>query len=491
MSDQVAEIEEPKLPGNYSARTNHRWIHAPKISDKKIPSVELSNVISTKNKQEDVDEIHQTLSKFHVSPGQMYSTESGHMFHAGSICIVLVGLPARGKTNLAIGLCRYLRWLGVRANLFHFEDYRRDYIGIQADDFLSDQEIEEQRRDLRKIVIEEMIDFFKIDRGQVAIFDSVNGNSAERADLAIKMRKHDIRTVFIESLVDDDELLKSNIKEATKSPDYEGWDENLAIADYTKKVGKMAKSFESLTRKDLTWIQSRNLGRSVLVNKLQHDFLTTKIIFYIMNVRLKSGSVYFARCSNNKLQFKTDPPLNKAGTEYISKMYNALYRHFNLTRSGKGFPQDLEVWTSTRLRTMQAAAVFKEAGLVVKPRSELAQLNPGDAEGLSDAELKEKYLSDYERHKLDPYHHRYPRAESYHDLALKLEPLILEVGRIDNDVLIIADETVIRVFYGYLMASSSSDIPYMRFPSNEIIEITYNAYINKAKRITIPGVNAD
>ncbi|KAF6013287.1 hypothetical protein HII12_002002 [Brettanomyces bruxellensis] len=490
MSNQVAEIEEPKIPGNYSARTNHRWIPAAEVNQSS-QSAESSNVISTKSRQEDVDEIHQTLSKFHVSPGQMYSTESGQMFHAGSICIILVGLPARGKTNLAIGLCRYLRWLGVRTNLFHFEDYRRDYIGTQNDGLLSEGQLEEQRQCLRKIVVREMTDFFKNDRGQVAIFDSVNGNSDERVDLALKMKRHDIRTVFIESLVDDHELLKSNIREATKSPDYEGWEEKLAILDYTKKVGKMSKSFESLTRKDFTWIQSRNLGRTVLVNKLQHDFLTTKIIFYIMNVRLKSGSVYFARCSNNKLQFKSDPPLTKTGTEYISKMYNALLRHFNSTRSGKGFPPDLEIWTSTRLRTMQAAAVFKEAGLVVKPRSELNQLNPGDSEGLTDQTLKGKYPSDYEHHKLDPYHHRYPRAESYHDLALKLEPLILEVGRIDNDILIIADETVIRVFYGYLMASSSSDIPFMRFPSNEIIEITYNAYVNKAKRIKIPGVSAD
>ena len=62
--------------------------------------------------------------------------------------------------------------------------------------------------------------------------------------------------------------------------------------------------------------------------------------------------------------------------------------------------------------------------------------------------------------------------QSYHDVAVRLEPIILELEREQNDLLIIAHESVLRVLYGYLMACHSADIPFLLFPRNEIIEVS-------------------
>jgi 6-phosphofructo-2-kinase/fructose-2,6-biphosphatase 4 len=70
-----------------------------------------------------------------------------------------------------------------------------------------------------------------------------------------------------------------------------------------------------------------------------------------------------------------------------------------------------------------------------------------------------------------------------------LEPIILELEREQNDLLIIAHESVLRVLYSYLMHCSTMDIPKLKFPRDEIIEIIPAAYQNNAKRIHIPGLD--
>ena len=62
-------------------------------------------------------------------------------------------------------------------------------------------------------------------------------------------------------------------------------------------------------------------------------------------------------------------------------------------------------------------------------------------------------------------------------MAVRLEPIILELERESNDLLIIAHESVLRVLYGYLMACNAADIPFLSFPRDEIIEVCFSPYL--------------
>jgi 6-phosphofructo-2-kinase/fructose-2,6-biphosphatase 4 len=47
----------------------------------------------------------------------------------------------------------------------------------------------------------------------------------------------------------------------------------------------------------------------------------------------------------------------------------------------------------------------------------MSEINPGVWDGLSPEEAKQTYPDEWERFLSDPYAHRAPRAESYHDLS--------------------------------------------------------------------------
>ena len=71
----------------------------------------------------------------------------------------------------------------------------------------------------------------------------------------------------------------------------------------------------------------------------------------------------------------------------------------------------LTVWTSTRRRTIETSAYLGSKGYKVRQRSQMSQLNPGVCEKMSEQKIRKEYPDEVQKHDLDPYHHRYPRAE--------------------------------------------------------------------------------
>jgi 6-phosphofructo-2-kinase/fructose-2,6-biphosphatase 4 len=61
-----------------------------------------------------------------------------------------------------------------------------------------------------------------------------------------------------------------------------------------------------------------------------------------------------------------------------------------------------------------------QQGYRVIEKPQMAEINPGVWDGLSPELLRERYPDEWERFLKDPYAHRAPRAESYHDLSGKL-----------------------------------------------------------------------
>ncbi|CAI7583219.1 unnamed protein product [Penicillium pancosmium] len=451
-----------------------------------------------------VDAIHDLPEKADLAPAQLYSTESGRLFHSGRIVIITVGLPARGKTHMSVALARYLRWLGVKTRIFHLGDYRRAtipfgedmpddyfYVNATASSVLLRQKIVRKCR-------EDIYHFLNHENGQIAIYDAVNPLASGRRSLAKEFAKHDIETLFIESWCDDEKIIEENVRRVKiSSPDYVSWTPEDAVKHYLTRISSRIPQFQTMEEKDLNYIKMMNAGERLIVNNRSFGYLSNRIVFYLLNLHIKSRRTYFARAgvSVDADSYKADASLSDQGEDYAKKMTECLMAHREsekqamIDRGESGYElRPLKVWTSTRRRTVETARYLYERGYKVRQRSQMSQLNPGVCEKMSEKKIRAEYADEVAKHELDPYHHRYPRAESYHDLAVRLEPIILELEREENDLLIIAHESVLRVLYGYLMACNAADIPFLEFPRDEIIEIIPESYQNEASRIHIPDL---
>lgn len=340
-----------------------------------------------------------------MAPAQLYSTESGRLFHSGKICLVTVGLPARGKTHMSVAIARYLRWLGVKTRVFHLGDYRRaatgpgkdvpdDYFWVNA----SASSVLLRQKILRKCR-EDIYNFFQHENGQIAIYDAVNPVANGRRALAKEMQKQDIQTLFIESFCDDQKLIEENVRSVKiSSPDYVNWPADAAVKDYLKRITAKIPDFETMNEKELNYVKMINAGERLIVNNRSFGYLSHRIVFYLNNLHIKSRYTYFVRAgtTGEKDTYKSDSPLCSQGIDYAQKMTQALLSHREREReirnslSGVEQPaRPLIVWTSTRRRTMETAQYLQNEGFSVRHRSLMSALNPGVCEKMSEAKIIE------------------------------------------------------------------------------------------------------
>lgn len=528
-SDEESEIfngfgSQP-ISRNPSLNSRKRWsFHnntKPNLIDLPSATRRLSDITGEDGVHKSMD-ITNPMAPQLIGGGQLYSTESGRLFHAGKICIVLAGLPGRGKTHLSVSLTRYLRWLGVKTHSFHLGNYRRANAEENLNhDLFTPSPASIKANEFRTKIVDECLNdvlgFFK-NEGQVAIYDAVNALPQYRAELYEKFKKLNIQVLFIESLVTDDSIIMKNMEEAARSsPDYKNWDYQKAYKDYSERINFLTPYYQEMgdKDKDLSYIKFINFGERIELHNSNYGYLINKVVFFLMNSRIKSGSVFFARCYKNSLDYTYDPPLDEPGLDYAKNLTSSLISH--LKALGKDYIKDIQlekrpdppkrelsvderqpaagvdgidddslvIWTSVKQRTIETTQFFASRNIKIRHRIQLSQKNPGVVGTMTDDEILKTYPDEWNHFVKDPYHYRFSRAESYHDLAIKIEPLILEMERMSGDILIIADESILKVLYGYLMSCSCYDIPGLQFLTDEIIEIKYNAYENTAEGIKI------
>ncbi|XP_039272753.2 6-phosphofructo-2-kinase/fructose-2,6-bisphosphatase 1-like isoform X1 [Styela clava] len=386
--------------------------------------------------------------------------------------IVMVGLPARGKTYISKKLTRYLNWVGVKTKVFNVGNYRRhECAKFQDHDFFRPDN-KEAMRIRAKCAQDALKDVKKYltTVGQIAVYDATNTTAGRRRIILDFAREWGFKVFFIESLCDDPSVIEQNITEVKlNGPDYQGQDPTQAMNDFVKRIEHYATAYETLDPeldKDLSYIKVIDVGKRFIVNRVT-DHVQGRIIYYLMNIHITPRSIYVCRHGESGMNLN----MRIGGNS-------------NLTTGGEKFAQnlatfieeqdikDLKVWTSQLSRTQVTA---KHINVSSEQWKALNEISAGVCEGMTYEEIEKSMPEEFALRDQDKYHYRYPMGESYFDLVTRLEPVIMELERSEN-VLVICHQAVMRCILAYFLDKDENELPYLKCPLHSVLKLTPIAY---------------
>ncbi|XP_049616994.1 6-phosphofructo-2-kinase/fructose-2,6-bisphosphatase 3 isoform X1 [Syngnathus scovelli] len=397
--------------------------------------------------------------------------------------IVMVGLPARGKTYMSRKLTRYLNWIGMPTKVFNVGEYRREAVKNYSsyDFFKSDNECAVKIREQCALAaLRDVKSYLQDEGGQVAVFDATN-TTRDRRKLILQFGlENSYRIFFIESVCDDPGVIASNIMEVKVScPDYKDCNKTDAVLDFQRRIECYKASYQPLDPdqhdRDLSFIKVIDVGRRFLVNRIQ-DHTQSKIVYYLMNIHVQPRTIYLCRhgesTDNLEGRLGGDAGLSPRGKQFSSALAGFLEEQQM---------KDLKVWTSQLCSSIQTA---EHLGVPYEQWKALNEIDAGLCEEMTYDEIKEKFPEEFALRDEDKYYYRYPAGESYQDLVQRVEPVIMELERQEN-VLVICHQAVMRCLLAYFLDKSADEMPYLKCPLHTVLKLTPVAYGCKIESISL------
>uniref|UniRef100_A0A8C4ZWP6 6-phosphofructo-2-kinase/fructose-2,6-biphosphatase 4b n=1 Tax=Gadus morhua TaxID=8049 RepID=A0A8C4ZWP6_GADMO len=362
--------------------------------------------------------------------------------------IVTVGLPARGKTYISKKLTRYLNWIGVPTKEFNVGQYRRDFLKIYKS-----------------------FEFFRPDNEE--------GLKIRRWLIALGIINFYLFVFFVESVCEDPEVIAANIVQVKLgSPDYINCNTEEAVEDFMKRIECYKTSYQPLDEvldRDLSYIKVMDVGLRFLVNRVL-DHIQSRIVYYLMNIHITPRSIYLCRHGESDLNIQGriggDSGLSDRGRDFGQGL-----RKFIEEQQIK----ELKVWTSQMKRTIQTAEVL---GVPYEQWKALNEIDAGVCEEMMYEEIQDSFPLEFAMRDQDKYRYRYPKGESYEDLVQRLEPVIMELERQEN-VLVVCHQAVMRCLLAYFLDKGAEELPYLKCPLHTVLKLTPVAYGCKVESVCL------
>lgn len=326
----------------------------------------------------------QTSSK--VSPdGKIASVDVG-----SKLVIVMVGLPARGKSYITNKITRYLNWIQHDCRVFNVGNTRRnDKTNVlgpahrplpdgntplppsgqspenqpmspkthRAEFFDPENKASTELREKWAMdTLETMLDWVLLGSGSVGILDATNSTKKRRLKVLRRIQERtngELKVLFLESICLDPAILDTNIRLKLLGPDYCDMDPEVALRDFLGRLCNYERAYQTIDETEeaiegYQYVKMIDVGKKVVSYNVL-GFLASQTIYFLLNLNLCERQIWLTRhgesVDNLSGRIGGDSRLTKRGRQFsraLSRFMAHKRREFRRNQLEK-FSQRLEL----------------------------------------------------------------------------------------------------------------------------------------------------
>jgi len=382
--------------------------------------------------------------------------------------VVMVGLPARGKSTLARRIQSGLEQQGITTAIFNNGDTRRRLYGPQSamPDFFNpnDESAVARRMEIARMTMEKARQWLTC-KGDVAILDATHGTQTQRRQLLDYL--NDYPVLFIECVNGDPDLLDIFIYRKIQMNEFAAMPPAVARAAFLQRVAYYESVYSPLYH-EACWMRVDVADCRILAEAPSSALPYYPAIRSIIVSRWVNN-LYLVRHGDTEYnadgRIGGDPELTPLG----QRQAGLLARYFR----GVSLPY---VFSSTKKRAVQMLAPLLAERPIGTAMSmeEFDEIDAGICENMTYNEVRLAMPEEYAARAANKYGYVYPGGESYAMLrdrvARGLRKALFIAG--EGSLMIVGHQAINRTILSLFLAHRPGDIPYLNIPQNQFYHIT-------------------
>ena len=389
---------------------------------------------------------------------------------ATTLIIVLVGLPARGKSLLGHKLEAFLIWRGYNTKTFRVGKKRRDMANNASDDearpesgsasfFDSSKAYASMVREKVSMnAFDEALSWLIESEGQIAIFDASNvtikRRAAQQQAVREKLEKAGLPAdtmglVFVETIVTDPMVIQQGMDwKIAHSADFRGMRAEDAMRDLQDRIIHYEKIYETLREEEGAYIKMFNLKAKAHACNI-YGRMAKSVLPYLLSIHSLVRPIYILVVNEGAIEDLPgiDLVAEAAETSEIRQAKAAVVKWAKALPAAPA--KELAILTSTSAAAQILSSAVAQAAGCDKPERR-PQLEPIRRASSSVGSSFREQSTGVKQTFANKFGDRVER------LVLRIEPVALELEAATGPVLVVAGEAACRTLRSFLMPPSSS-----------------------------------